>query len=422
MAAADRLRRLTAPGDGGIGSVLERAHLTVTGGVLVLLAVGCWFLARRLGARGLFLLVYLAILATVLSYVVSRRRLALRVDRSEISLRMREGQTATVTLRLMADRRVSTIILEEQLDPVLGTTVQVPVTSLGSGGELEHRYSFTPKRRGVYTVGPTGAVWSDPFGLTVHRQQLAEPVEVIVHPATESVHDRVLSRMWEDPPIRPPVSKPWPTGFEFYGMRDYVPGDDLRRVVWSAVAKTDRMLVRESEQGITDRVVILLDTDRSWHAPGSPSDTFETGVRTAASVGARHLNDGMAVSLVTNDGPLATALRGGDSARLHLLDELARVQLSSTTFGGLASHILRESRRGSHLVVLTPHLDKDGAGSLRLALERGASVTVAALVWDETDPQLLARAAALGCEVVQVPSGASLESVFAHQIGAGMRS
>ena len=388
---------------------------------MIALAVACWFLARQIGARSLFLLVYLGLLAIAASWLVTRRKLSLTASRSELSLRMREGQSATVSLTLASARRVTTVVVDDRLPPELGGDVHVPVASLAPGEELEHRYTLTPGRRGVYRVGPTVAVWSDPFGLTVHEQVVGDPVEVIVHPATESVHDRVLSRMWEDPPIRPPVSKPWPTGFEFYGMRDYVPGDDLRRVVWTAVAKTDRMLVRESEQGITDRVVVLLDTHREWHSPGEPSDTFESGVRAAASLGVHHLGEGFSVTFLTNSGPVATGMRGG-SAKLPFLDELARVQPDGTPFDAAAMHILGESRRGSHLVVLTPHLDKDAAGLLRLALERGASVTIGALVWDETDPLFFARAAALGCEVVQIPTGAALEAVFAHQIGAGIRA
>jgi uncharacterized protein (DUF58 family) len=420
-----RLGRLTggARGSNAIAIALARAQLTVTGGVVLLVCVVAWFLARALGARALFLLVYLGVLAVIVSWVVTRRRPALVVDRSDIALRMREGQPATVTLTVRAERRVTTVVVEESLSRELGPTVQVPIASLSTSSEHAHRYTFTPTRRGVYRIGPTAAVWSDPFGLTVHRVDLAGAVEVIVHPATEPVHDRVLARMWEDPPIRPPVSKPWPTGFEFYGMRDYVPGDDLRRVVWSAVAKTDRMLVRESEQGITDRVSIIIDTDREWHSPGDPSDTFETAIKAAASLGAHHLGEGFSVSLLAGGNRLATRLRGGAASRIALLDELARLELNRYPLRDAGADMLTEARRGSHLVILTPHLDREVAGTLRLALERGSSVTVAALVWDESDPQLLARAAAIGCEVVQIPAGSSLEAVFAHQIlGAGVRA
>lgn len=416
--------RARVPGGAGSGlpAVLARAHLTPTGGGLIVLALLGWVLGQQLGARALLMLVYLGLIAITLSYLLSRRRLRLSATRSDIDLRMREGQVATVELEIGADQRVSTVIVTDELDPVLGTSPRIPIASLGSGEVLEHAYTFTPARRGVYRIGPVTATWNDPFGLVVHTQRIAEAVEVIVHPATESVHDRVLSRMWEDPPIRPPVSKPWPTGFEFYGMRDYVPGDDLRRVVWSAVAKTDRMLVRESEQGITDRVVILLDTDVNQHSPGDPSETFETGVRAAASLGAHHLKDGFSVTCLANDGPLVGPLRGSNDARMALLDELARAQRTRTPFSGLSEQIVGTARRGSHLVVLTPHLDREGTGALRLALERGSSVTIALLVWEESAPDILASAAALGCEVVQLAAGDSLEAVFAHQIGAGIRA
>ena len=95
-----------------------------------------------------------------------------------------------------------------------------------------------PSLRGVYQLGPLAAEWTDPFGLARHQQVLTDAVDVIVHPTTEAIFDRPLTRLWEDPPFRPPVSKPWPQGFEFYGMRDYVPGDDPRRIVWTAAART----------------------------------------------------------------------------------------------------------------------------------------------------------------------------------------
>jgi len=417
-----KLRQLSRAGSAQSGflRLLEKAHLTPSGLILIGVAVIGWVVARWLGSRTLFLMVYAGALVIGSSYVVARRRLALEVDRSQLPARMREGQSAEVTLVIKAERRATTLIINEELHPALGKTVRVPVAAIGAGQEMEHSYTFSPTLRGVYEIGPTTATWSDPFGLTLQNQQLAGTTKLIVHPATQSVHDRVLARMWEDPPIRPPSSKPWPTGFEFYGMRDYVPGDDLRRVVWAAVAKTGRMLVRESEQGITDRVSMILDTHREWHKPGLPSDTFETAVRVAASIGTRHIGDGFLLSLATNDERLATNLRG-PRARYVLLDDLARVQMSNTELGGAGRILSEDGRKGSHFVIVTPHLDKTMTTRLRMVLERGASVVIVKIVWDESDPQSLARAASLGCQVVQVPLDSSIEAAFTHQVGAGLR-
>ena len=184
---------------------LDSMHLTVAGAVLLVFAAGGWLLAHHLGSRTMYLLVYAGVLVIGAAWFAARRRLAMTVERSSLPGRVREGQTVNVDLEVRAKRRATTLIMQERLDPVLGDTVRFPVLSISPGQPLEHSYSFTPSRRGVYQLGPVSATWSDPFGLTTQAQQLAEPVTLIVHPRTEPAFDRVLTRMWEDPPVRPPV-------------------------------------------------------------------------------------------------------------------------------------------------------------------------------------------------------------------------
>lgn len=415
MALINRRAGRAQVSGGALAPLLERAHVTVAGLVLLGFAVPGWFLARYIGSRPLFLLVYAAVVIMAGAWFASRRTLAIDVTRSSLPGRVREGQTIAVELNITGQKRASTLILEEKLDPALGQTTRLPLASIGAGEELTHSYTFTPVRRGIYQLGPTSATWSDPFGLTTQDQVLAEPINLIVHPRTELVHDRVLTRMWEDPPVRPPVSKPWPTGFEFYGMREYVPGDDLRRVVWTAVAKTGKMLVRESEQGISDRVSIYLDNSKEWHSPGDPSETFETGIRVAASLCAKHVADGFSVNLHAADAELSLNQRG-PRARFNLLDELAKLQMTKRTMADAGGRILGESRRGAHFVVITPHLDRATADQIRLVLERGASVVLVKLTWEESDPLSWSRAAELGCQVVRVGTDGSIEAAFTHQV------
>ena len=89
--------------------------------------------------------------------------------------------------------------------------------------------------------------------------------------------------------------------------------DDVRNIVWRAYARTGKLMVREFEQGISDRISIVVDTDLEWHSPGVPSDTFETAIRVAASVGVRHIRDGFAVRLLymtqTGESPPRFALQ-----------------------------------------------------------------------------------------------------------------
>lgn len=395
----------------GVVRSIERAlGVTVTGLAVLLAAVLAWIVARTLGGRTLYLGAYAGAIVVAIAVALTRRRHRLTATRSTLNRRTRVGQELTVTVTVEAGLRRTGFRIEESLDPALGRDVIFAVESVSPGAPLELSYSFRPALRGVFKVGPLVAEFSDPMGLARRRQVLLDPVEIIVHPKVEEVVDRPLTRAFEDPPLRPPKSRPWPDGFELYGMREYVPGDDLRRVVWRAYARTDRLLVREFEQGISDRIVILVDTDADWHSEGTPSDTFETVVRVAASVGVKHIREGFVVRLEANYGTLG-AFRSA-RGRLPFLDELARVHLAREPLADAMERLVRVTRRDSHLVVVTTHFDAVSAGRANLLVQSGASLTVCVVAWEESDPLSAARAHEVGAQVVQVRPGAALAGVF----------
>ncbi|HZU71387.1 MAG TPA: DUF58 domain-containing protein [Acidimicrobiales bacterium] len=394
--------------------------LTPAGFGVLAVAVVCWFLGKLIAGRVLYLIAYGLGLVLVVAFVTGRRPLPLEGERSDARPRLAQGETITMEVKLKAARRLSTFILEERLPTALGETPRVPITSLEGGDPIVHDYKLVCSRRGVFNLGPLVAKWGDPFGFTERQAVLVEPAEVLVHPAVEYVHDRPLTRLFEDPPIRPPVSKPWPQGLEFYGMRAYAPGDDIRRIVWRAFARTGQVLVRESEQGITDKMTILLDQDRRYHSPGDPSLSFEAGVKAAASVGVRHLREGYQVTLEGNEARLLAPLRGGRT-QMRFLDALARVERSPEPLTSAIIRLVSDPSRDTHVVVITPRLDADAASRLNFLLQRGVSVLVAALMWDEESADTLGVASSLGCQVVEIRPNTPLAVSFRREVGAGIR-
>src|SRR3954454_18744028 len=263
----------------GFAALVERATgLTAAGAIVLVGSLLGYLLAKAVGGRAVFLLVYAGILMVVAAIVASRRKRRLTAERSSLPTRMRVGQVAEVELTVKAPGRLRAFVIEAHLSPLLADAVRVPVPSVGGEREFVHTYAVRPTLRGVYQLGPLSAEWTDPFGLALHQQQLTDPVDVIVHPSTDAIFDRPLTRMWEDPPFRPPVSKPWPQGFEFYGMCDYGVGGDPRRIVWTAAARTGKFLVRESEQDITDRVTLVIDNQRKAHSPVPGAATSQLAI------------------------------------------------------------------------------------------------------------------------------------------------
>ena len=400
----------------------RRVGLTATGLAALSAGVAVWIVAKVVAGTAMYLFAYGAFLIVILALVIAPRRLRLEGERSGLFPRAHEGERLDVEVKLRARRRVSTFMLEERVPERLGRPVRVPITQLTSGAEVTHRYGLRCSRRGVYQVGPLVAVASDPLGMAERETVVAEPFELLVHPRIELVSDRPLTRQFEDPPIRPPVSKPWPSGLEFYGMREYVPGDDLRRIVWRASARVGRVMVREAEQGITDRITLILDTDRGSHSREAPgiSESFETAIRAVASLGVRHLREGYEVRTEANGGPLTRPLRGG-TAQLQLLDSLARIDMDRQPLSNCLRRLLANGQRDSHNILVTPNLGAADAATLRLLLNTGVSVLVVAVLWQDQDDSTLATAASLGCQVAGLRPGDDLATALAHDIGAGNR-
>src|SRR5438067_12819969 len=57
------------------------------------------------------------------------------------------------------------------------------------------------------------------------------------------------------------------SGVEFVDLREYSPGDDLRRVDWNLYARLDKLLIRVFRQEREHDVHVLLDVSRSMAEP-----------------------------------------------------------------------------------------------------------------------------------------------------------
>lgn len=424
LGAIDNLRERFAPEHiRDQWDALERAvGLTRSGQIAIFAALLLWLVARLVAGTSLYIIAYGSFLMVVASYALAQRRPKIEATREGLYPRAQQGDRLEVELRLDAKRRVGAFILEERVPERLGTTVKVPISRLGGGKSVTHNYSLLCSRRGVYEVGPLVAVTSDPLGLTQKETEIEEGFEMLVHPRVEFVSDRPLTRQFEDPPIRPPVAKPWPSGMEFYGMREYVPGDDPRRIVWRASARAGKLLIREAEQGITDHVTIVLDTDRSNHSHDGYeySESFETGIRAAASLAVRHLREGYEVRCEANGGAMTRPMRGAET-QLPMLDSFSRVELDREPLSKVIMRLIGDPRRDAHNIFVTPKLGRTEAAQLRILLNKGVSILVVALLWDEEDAETLNVAASLGCQVTGIHPGQDIAAALYQDIGAGNR-
>lgn len=143
---------------------------------------------------------------------------------------------------------------------------------------------------------------------------------------------------------------------EFHSQREYVPGDDPRRINWKTSARLDTLIVRETEQPAVMRCVVVLDLE----ADGYDDDGFERAVSAAASIVTASAQAGVSSRLVAR----GLDARGPDVDHLAM-QWLAAVEPISGTDGVVDPTI-------------TGHTSIDGLGLMVVVTSHAATPTVAA--------------------------------------------
>jgi uncharacterized protein (DUF58 family) len=137
---------------------------------------------------------------------------------------------------------------------------------------------------------------------------------------------------------------------EFAEYREYAPGDDLRRLDWRVLGRTDRFFIKQYEEESNLRATIVMDASASMRYGSGPMTKFDYGATLAAS---------LATLLVEQQDPVGLALF--DNQQRQLLSPAATQSQLALIIGQLeAARPDRETDLGSVLKTLGEQLKKRG--------------------------------------------------------------
>jgi hypothetical protein len=212
--------------------------------------------------------------------------------------RAEAGTTGRADLTLMNLGKRSTPVLSAVDSFDSGRRVaRFLVPPLAPGETADAAYRLPTNRRGIYTVGPLTLSVHDSFGVVQCGMTLAGEDRFVVYPAVEDVLPMPgaasrEARMGSMQASRVPV------GLDFFGLREYEVGDDLRRVHWRSTARTGELMLRQDEMPWEARSTILLDTRPSTHH----GESFERAVEIAASLATAMCRGRRQVRFLTTGG------------------------------------------------------------------------------------------------------------------------
>lgn len=352
------------------------------GWIVLVASLGLLLAGRLLGLLELFLLGTAGlVLAGVAVMIVARTRPRLAVHRVLHPPRVHAGTSSRVELSVRNVGTRTTRVLRLH-DPVTGTAgAELLLGPLQPRHDLAAAYHLPTERRGIVQAGPLRAVVTDPFGLAQRTFPVAGVAALTVLPRIDPLTPLPHSVGRDDPHAGSDHPNALGHGGEdFYALREYVLGDDLRRVHWASTARRGELMVRQDEVPWQGRVTVLLDARRDTTTP----ESFELAVSAAASIVTASFQHRDLPRLVLTDGTDSGFAEGHGQVD-QVMEHLAVVKRSRTTSLRPILHMLERAPGGGLVAILASPTNDDVDALLKLRRRFGL-VTIVAFERSSWDP------------------------------------
>jgi uncharacterized protein (DUF58 family) len=283
----------------------------------------------------------------------------LDAHRSLSSERAAPGEEIIVTVEVTnqgAD--IEELLLEDACSPSLTVRDGSPrhLLSLKKGESYSWAYTVSGPR-GSYPFEGVNVRAMDHFGVRTNRQQVQAQSELFVFPPLKRLmYVTIRTRRTRVYSGTIPARLGGP-GVEFFGLREYQPGDPPRWINWRASARHNETLyANEFQQERVADVGIVLDGREKTNRFKDGRSLFEHSVLAAASLADAFLSQGNRVGLLTYGHYLNWTLPAyGKIQRERILKALAHARIGgSPVFSGLEHIPVRLFPAHSQVVLVSP--------------------------------------------------------------------
>jgi uncharacterized protein (DUF58 family) len=261
---------------------------------------------------------------------------------------------------------------------------------------VRRRFPVLCNQRGAFLFGPSYIRSGDLFGFFRKEKKYEKQDYLLVYPRLVPLEKlgiasrqlfgdiRLKRHLFQDPVLTA-------------GVREYTPGDSLKRIHWKSTARLGRLQTKVYEPTTTVDISLFLDV-RTLRAPlwGSIYQLQELGIIAAASIARNALDAGFRVGLNVNqitrysEGMLKVPHSGHPDQLQHILEALAQLHQVETV--AMSSLIRQEAPGltwGSTLLVISARPGEDLLATLLDLRRVGRSVVLVKIGGPEKEIQEL---------------------------------
>ena len=317
----------------------------------------------------------------LISWVIGRFSLkGLSIERKLLTGEF-EGELVEITLTVhnhLAIPRALLFLSDELPDWLVPQAEGIQHISLPPAESASVSYLVEAKKRGAYRIESVIISSQDPLGLFSYNVRKKILSEILIYPLPRQFPEIDLTGSDRHGFRDLPAGAIRGSGVEPDGVREYVPGDPLRRLHWKSLARTGKLNVIEFEESRSMSVIFALDLTRNSIAGEGRQSTLEYLVSAAASLSSQALREGASLRMVTAEEEDPANQPGrGQNHLLAILAALAKVEaVDKLPLSAYIRNRVGQIAAGTALVVFTSNPDPELPDVIRSIAGRGASVHV----------------------------------------------
>ena len=234
-------------------------------------------------------------------------------------------------------------------------------------------YGLTPPRRGRFEFGHTAVRFRSRLNLVWCDTRASEPVTVKVYPNMRRAREAELKALGARSVVSSHRKTSWRgEGREFESMRDYVRGDELRHISWTATARRGKLTTRQYQIERDQTILIALDAGRLMTARIEQETKLDSAVHATLALFSAAARAGDNAGLVVFGRRIKSYLAPG-RGRDHIeaaLEALYAVEpeMIEPSYSHAFEFIAANSKRRALVILLTDLVDEEGSKELLTSL------------------------------------------------------
>ena len=234
-------------------------------------------------------------------------------------------------------------------------------------------YGLTPPKRGRFEFGQIAVRFLSRLNLVWCETRVGDATAVKVYPNMRRAREAELKALGARSLVSSHRKTSWRgEGREFESLRDYVRGDELRHISWSATARRGKLTTRQYQIERDQTILIAIDGGRLMTARIEQETKLDSAVHAALALMSAAARAGDNAGLLVFGRKIKSFLppgRGHDhmDAALEALYSV-EPEMIEPSYSRAFEFIAANSKRRSLVILLTDLVDEEGSKELLTSL------------------------------------------------------